>query len=220
MVEGFSLGDLVEVARGVRKVLDDVRDLRGVALILDWGRRLGLPREVVREAVQTFLSHGFRSDEAAAASLYLACVRLGHHITPSRITLVTNIRSSTYRWLLAKIAGGGAVGRPRKTPEDAVVRIAKALSLDENVVRLAQNIISELRKRTTLSGKHAETVGAGAVYIAASRLGHDIMKKKVAEAAAISAVSLRNAIRFISEKLGSDLARLPSQLRELSPLSS
>jgi hypothetical protein len=39
---GEYLEHLEEVARGVGKTLSDVRDVRGVAQILAWGRRLGL----------------------------------------------------------------------------------------------------------------------------------------------------------------------------------
>jgi transcription initiation factor TFIIIB Brf1 subunit/transcription initiation factor TFIIB len=201
---GEYLEHLEEVARGVGKVLSDVRDVRGVAQILAWGRRLGLPDAVVKEAVSTFLSHGFRSDEAAAASIYLACVKHGHHITPTRISLITGIRASSYKWILTRIAGreGIELRHPRKTPEDEARKIVKALNLGEDVERHALNMIAELRQRTTaLTGKHAETVAAGAVYIAAEQHGHNTMKKEVAEAAGITTPTLNNAIKFIAEKL-------------------
>jgi transcription initiation factor TFIIIB Brf1 subunit/transcription initiation factor TFIIB len=63
-------------------------------------------------------------------------------------------------------------------------------------------MITELRQRTTaLTGKHAETVAAGAVYIAAEQHGHKIMKKEVAGTAGITTPTLNNAIKFIAEKL-------------------
>ena len=201
---GEYLEYLEEVARGVGKTLSDARDVRGVAQILIWGRRLGLPDAVVKEAVSTFLSHGFRSDEAAAASIYLACVKHGHHITPTRISLITGVRSSSYKWILTRIAGreGVEARHPRKTPEDEVRRIVKALNLGEDVENHALNMITELRQRTTaLASKHAETVAAGAVYIAAEQHGHKTMKKEVAGTAGITTPTLNNAIKFIAEKL-------------------
>ena len=201
---GEYLEYLEEVARGVGKTLSDERDVRGVALILIWGRRLGLPDAVVKEAVFTFLSHGFRSAEAVAACIYLACVKHGHHITPTRISLITGVRASSYRWILTKIAEreGIELRHPRKTPEDEVRKIVKVLNLGEDVESHALNMISELRRRTTaLTGKHAETVAAGAVYITAKQHGHNIMKKEVAEVAGITTPTLNNAIKFIAEKL-------------------
>jgi len=201
---GEYLEYLEEVARGVGKTLSDERDVRGVALILIWGRRLGLPDAVVKEAVFTFLSHGFRSAEAVAACIYLACVKHGHHITPTRISLITGVRASSYRWILTKIAEreGIELRHPRKTPEDEVRKIVKVLNLGEDVESHALNMISELRRRTTaLTGKHAETVAAGAIYITAKQHGHNIMKKEVAEVAGITTPTLNNAIKFIAEKL-------------------
>jgi hypothetical protein len=85
-------------------------------------------------------------------------------------------------------------GVPIGLPERYIPTICKRLHLDETVAKLATEILSEWPKLAVM-GRAERTLAAAAVYLASRKLGLGISQQKIAREAAVTEVSMRNAIK-------------------------
>ena len=96
---------------------------------------------------------------------------------------------------------------PIDDPEKYVPKIASKAQLDSKTQRQAISILREARKKKTTTGKIPMGVAAAALYIAARHQDEAVTQSGVAEAAEVSAVTVRNHYKELIEDLDLDLGK-------------
>jgi len=164
----------------------------GVAEIIKWCERMGLPNEVKHDAVLTFFNSGGKSLRYAAACLYATALRHGYFIHPRTLQAVTDF---TFRDIKGFVRKMGVKAR-KNTVEDWVRIIAGRLGLGEEVVSEALKHLSQLKDRTDLKVNHA--TAAGLIYLVIRLKNLKIPAEAVA--ASVGRIS-DTSVRLVSKKI-------------------
>jgi len=134
------------------------------------------------------------ADSIVPAVIYIVCRKNGLARPLKDVTKVSKVSlrkiSHAYKGILRAL---NIQLRP-PSPSDFVPAICSSLGLGGDVRAIAQHIISSARAEA-LNGKNPICVAASAIYIAAFLCGKHIPQRKIAEAAGISEVTIRNLYR-------------------------
>lgn len=160
---------------------------------------LGLPqptREVAaviyRQALDEDLIQGRSIEAVAASALYIASRKekiprsLDEFESVARIERIEIARS--YRYLAAELD----LEMEPVDPKRFVPRFCSKLDLDKPVQRTAIDILEETKEEGLHSGKSPTGLAAAAIYTASIQHGNDKTQHEVAEAAGVTAVTVRN----------------------------
>lgn len=160
---------------------------------------LGLPqptREVAaviyRQALDEDLIQGRSIEAVAASALYIASRKeniprsLDEFENVARIERIEIARS--YRYLAAELN----LEMEPVDPKLFVPRFCSKLDLDKTVQRVAIEILETSKEEGLHSGKSPTGLAAAAIYTAAIQHGDDRTQHEVAEAAGVTAVTVRN----------------------------
>jgi transcription initiation factor TFIIB len=162
---------------------------------------------IYRRALKEGLTQGRSIAGIVAASLYAAC-----RLTKTPRTLREVVEASTkgrkkisqcYRLIKSRLN----MKMPIDGPVKYVPKIASKTHLDPKTERHAIKILREAKKKKTIIGKIPMGVAAAALYIAARLQGEAITQSGVAEAAEVSAVTVRNHYKELIEDLNLDLGK-------------
>ena len=144
------------------------------------------------------------------AVIYIVCRKNGLARPLKDVTKVSKVSlrkiSQAYKGILRAL---NIQLRP-PSPSDFVPAICSSLGLDGEVRAYAQHIISSASK-DALNGKNPICVAASAIYIAAFLCGKHVPQKKIAEAAGVSEVSIRNLYRNLIKE--HNITVVPKQRR-------
>lgn len=173
-----------------------------VRVVNDIGMRLGLTRNVRERAIHLGhktggLARGIQRTLVASTLLLLAARECGSALRPADFGVVTPSRvtplqiARRYRTLNRKLDL-----RIRSGPAQFVSRLCSDVGLPHVVQAKAIELLQTVPPK---QGKSPLTSAAGAVYTAALITGHRIGQHAIAEAADVSEVSLRAAMRVFAE---------------------
>jgi len=164
--------------------------------------RLYLPRGIkdkslfiYRKALKEDLIRGRTISDFVAAAIYAAC---RESKVPRSLTNVSEASgrsvkdiSRTYRLLVRSLK----LRMPIDTPMKFVPRIAGSLNIDVETERKTLESLRIAGERKLLIGKDPRSMATAALYMACKSNKRKMTQKKLADAAGISTVSLRNRLR-------------------------
>lgn len=164
--------------------------------------RLHLPRGIknkalfiYRKALKEDLIRGRTISDFVAAAIYAAC---RESKVPRSLTNVSEASgrsvkdiSRTYRLLVRSLK----LRMPIDTPMKFVPRIAGSLNIDVETERKTLESLRIAGERKLLIGKDPRSMATAALYMACKSNKRKMTQKKLADAAGISTVSLRNRLR-------------------------
>ena len=170
--------------------------------------RLALPRNVretaavvYRKAVGKGLVRGRGIDRVLAASLYIACRQCNVPRTLDEISEASGIGrrdiGKTYRFISRHLG----VNLDPTTPVDYVPRFGSELGLSGEVQSKAIEILRAAMDMHLTSGRGPVGACAAAIYMACVLQGEKRTQREIAEAAAVTEVTIRNRYKEMAEKL-------------------
>jgi transcription initiation factor TFIIB len=183
----------------------DRNTARGLSEVKRLCGGLDLPDAVAETAARLYrqtqeqeLLHG-RSIEAATAGIVYAAARI--HGAPRQLDEVVALAQApyervtrTYRSLNKELE----LPVPVTHPTDLIPAVASELGLTGPVREYASELV-EKADETALVGKNPAGVAAAAIYQAAQKLGEARTQEEVAEAADVTAVTLRNRAKDLPD---------------------
>lgn len=175
--------------------------------------RLALPRNVretsavvYRKAVGKGLVRGRGIERVLAASLYIACRQCNVPRTLDEISEASGVGrkdiGKTYRFISRQMG----IGLNPTTPVDYVPRFGSELGLSGEVQSKAIEILRAAMDMELTSGRGPVGACAAAIYIASVLLGERRTQKEIADAAAVTEVTIRNRYKEMAEKLDIEVA--------------
>lgn len=179
------------------------RNLRRALLLLrTLGDKFSLPEAVIQSSLSTYkkamaaqLVSGRSIDAILVAAVYIAVRKTNSSISLKEISEVSNIRlkivSKAVRLVLSELE----ISIPRENTNRCVSKIGNIFGIDEKTKREAINIMSSINQSDYRIGKKPVSLAASALLAASIRTGEHISQKDIAEAAGITAVTLRTRLR-------------------------
>ncbi len=171
--------------------------------------KLGLSDSVIektayiyRKAIAKNIVRGRSIPALLGASLYAACRDAETPRTLKDIEEAGNIKrkelAKCYRVLVEKLD----LRMPVVNCAQCVARIASKLGVHEKTKRMALNILKDYEQTGDVAGKSPTGLAATALYLACVKMGEYISQKKVAKAANITEVTIRNRSAAIKKTWG------------------
>ncbi len=164
--------------------------------------RLNLPRGVkekslfiYRKALKEDLIRGRAISDFVAAAIYAACrksqiPRSLANVSEASGRSVKDI-SRTYRLLVRSLK----LRMPLDTPMKFIPKLASSLNIDLKTERMTIESLQKAGERKLLIGKDPRSMASAALYMACKTNKRKMTQKRLADAAGISTVSLRNRLR-------------------------
>ncbi|MEM0000234.1 MAG: hypothetical protein QXH02_04045 [Desulfurococcaceae archaeon] len=180
-----------------------------VSLIDDYASRLNLPVQVIIEAkliaersIVKDIALGYRPEEVAAVSIYVACRRNKVPLSFREVVKTTRVSRVKLGNLYKRILIHLDVKMPLSSPEDYLYkRLVPLLEVKNEVVSRAKDIIEKLRNRGLAGGKNPGAVAAAALYIASLSLKQPVRISRLAKAAGVTTVTIKNVTKSLTRAL-------------------
>lgn len=187
------------VERNFRQAFGDLNKLKD---------KLGLPASVIekaayiyRKAVEKRLVIGRSIHVMIAASLYVACRNSDTPRTLDEIAVANNMKrkelARSYRLLLNKFD----LMMPLPDPMKCITKIARTVGLNEKITRKALQILGEASAREISAGKDPMGFAAAALYLSCVINNDKNTQSKIAKAANVSEVTIRNRYKELAASL-------------------
>jgi len=157
---------------------------------------------IYRKALDEGLVRGRSIKSIAAASLYAAC-----RVTRTPRSLHAVVEASTrsrkeisrcYRLIQRELN----LKMPIDEPVQYVSKIASRVALDQQTQNIAIALLQKAKKIKADVGKAPAGIAAAALYIASIMNGEKITQKRLAEAAGVTEVTVRNRYKRLFKDLG------------------
>jgi transcription initiation factor TFIIB len=162
---------------------------------------------IYRKALEKDLIRGRSIAAIIAAALYVACRRSGTPRTLREIAEPSLVNEKEvarcYRLLLRRLD----IQMPIADPMTYVSKVGERAGITGQTQGLAIKILREAKKRRIASGKDPMGLAAAALYIACLQLNEKKIQKDIAEAAAVTEVTVRNRYKALKRQLGLGDAR-------------
>ncbi|MDE1765610.1 MAG: transcription initiation factor IIB [Thaumarchaeota archaeon] len=156
---------------------------------------------IYRKAVGKRLVIGRSIHVMIAASLYAACRYSDTPRTLDEIAVANNVKrkelARSYRLLLNKFD----LKMPLPDPIKCVVKIARTVGLNEKTARKALQILNEASTREISAGKDPMGFAAAALYLSCVINNERNTQSKIAKAANVSEVTIRNRYKELTASL-------------------
>lgn len=145
-----------------------------------------------KKAIEKNIPKGRSVDAMVAATIYVACRDSDTSCTLKDITDATGLRKNSiakcYRAILVTLN----LQMPVSDIDQCVLRIANDMRISEKVKQHAIYILHFAKKRNHLAGKDPMGIAAAAIYLASMDHDENISQRKLAKAAMITEVTIRN----------------------------
>ena len=156
---------------------------------------------IYRKALERGLVRGRSISALIAASIYAACRDTETPRTLKDVAAISNVKKKDiarcYRLLLREMD----LKMPVVDPTKCVSRIASRSGLSEKTKRRALDILKKAGETKTSAGKDPMGLAAAALYVACVLEGENKTQKDVAEAAAVTEVTIRNRYKGLKAAL-------------------
>jgi len=156
---------------------------------------------IYRKAVEKGLVRGRSISALITAALYAACRDTETPRTLKDMAGSSNLKKKDvarcYRLLIRELD----LKMPVVDPVRCVARIASKISLSEKTKRQGLEILKKARELKISAGKDPMGLAAAALYIACVLNGESMTQKDVAEAAAVTEVTIRNRYKGLKLSL-------------------
>ncbi len=156
---------------------------------------------IYRKAIEKHLTRGRSIDQLSAAALYAACRDLQIPRSLKDVAAAGNISkkdlSRSYRILVTQLD----IRMPVEDPIRSVPKIGSAIGVSPQTMRRAQEILRMAEERGISAGKDPMGLAGAALYIASNLEGEGKSQPKVAKAAEVTEVTVRNLYKALKSGL-------------------
>lgn len=170
--------------------------------------KLGLPNAVIektayiyRKAQDKRLTRGRTISSILAACIYLACREMEVSRTLRDISDATNVKRNSISACFRIVVNELDMKMPMVDPMKCIVKIANRLDMSEKSRRIAINMMNDIIRKKISAGKVPMGLAATVLYLACQSNGENIAQRKIAEAAGVTEVTIRNRVRDLKDKL-------------------
>jgi transcription initiation factor TFIIB len=170
--------------------------------------RLGLPNHVTEKAAYTYrkaqergLIRGDTIGSVLAASIYVAARQSGVLRTLDDISESSNVKpkqaARSYRRIVSKLD----IKVPMIDPTKYIVKVANNLNFDEKIKRKALELMERAQKKNLIVGKDPISIAASIIYLVNLSERKPRTQAKIAKAAGVTEVTVRNRSKELRKKL-------------------
>jgi transcription initiation factor TFIIB len=182
---------------------------------------LGLPKSIheqtavkYEEAVNRGLVRGRSMESVIAALLYAVCREQGSPRTLEEIADASSIERREIGRAYRYVSRALKIRILPASAQDYIPRFASMLGLSEKVQAAAIRILNDPRVKSIISGKGPKGVAAAALYIAAVMGYEKRTQREIAEALAVTEVTIRNRFKELVSALGIE-KEIDERIKEL-----
>lgn len=185
--------------RGMSKAFDEIRT---IAAKLSVGEAaIDRAAYIYRKAVDKRITRGRSISQLSAAALYAACRDLEIPRSLKDVASAGNIGkkdlSRSYRTLVTELD----IKMPVEDPVRSVPKIGSAIGVSPQTIRRAQEILRRAEAQGVSAGKDPMGLAGAALYIASHLEGEGKSQPRVAKAAEVTEVTVRNRYRALKSSL-------------------
>ena len=169
--------------------------------------KLGLTNAIVEKAAYIYIKakekqmiRGRSMSAILAAAIYIACRELG---TPKSLREMTDsslVKSKAIRHCYRLLALELDARVPLIEPSKYVARIANKAGISEKIKRIALTMMKEITKNEISAGKNPVVLAATVLYLSCLASNENQTQMKIAAAAGITEVSIRNRSKDLKTK--------------------
>lgn len=169
--------------------------------------KLGLTNAIVEKAAYIYIKakekqmiRGRSMSAILAAAIYIACRELG---TPKSLREMTDsslVKSKAIRHCYRLLALELDARVPLIEPSKYVARIANKAGISEKIKRIALTMMKEITKNEISAGKNPVALAATVLYLSCLASNENQTQMKIAAAAGITEVSIRNRSKDLKTK--------------------
>jgi transcription initiation factor TFIIB len=156
---------------------------------------------IYRKAIEKRLTRGRSLTQLAAAALYAACRDMQIPRSLKDVAAAGNVSkkdlSRSYRTLVTELE----IKMPVEDPIRSVPKIGSAIGASPRTMRRAQEILRMAEAQGVSSGKDPMGLAGAALYIASHLEGEGKSQPRVAKAAEVTEVTVRNRYRALKSSL-------------------
>ncbi len=170
--------------------------------------KLAIPDTVIEEAAYIFrkamankLTKGRGIPVTICASLYAACRESDTPRTLKDISKVGNVKRKNLARIHKILVRNLDLRQPVFKSSEFVTRISNEVGISEKTRRDALNLLSRITQKEISAGKNPMGLAAAALYLSCSINDERIKQRSIADAAGITAVSIRNRIMDLRKEL-------------------
>lgn len=164
-------------------------------------------RLLIEKSIRYNLIIGYRPEEVAATSLYIICRVHRVPITFRDVITATNTQRGKIRSLYRRLLTAMNIKIPMPRPEDYITkRITPTLGLSNEITGRALELLDKLKTKYVLVGKNPSAIAAATVYIASVSMNKPVEISRLAKAAGVTAITIRNVARSLMRVLGESLS--------------
>lgn len=185
--------------RSMSKAFDEIKT---IAAKLSVGQgAIDRAAYIYRKALEKRLTRGRSLTQLAAAALYAACREMEIPRSLKDVAAAGNISkkdlSRSYRTLVTELE----IKMPVEDPIRSVPRIGSAIGASPRTMRRAQEILRMAEAGGVSAGKDPMGLAGAALYIASHLEGEGRSQPRVAKAAEVTEVTVRNRYRALKSSL-------------------
>ncbi|KEQ57437.1 Transcription initiation factor IIB protein [Marine Group I thaumarchaeote SCGC RSA3] len=147
---------------------------------------------IYRKALEKKLIRGRSISALIAATLYAACRESGTPRNLNDISSAINITRKSLALCYRMIVKELDLKMPVVDSVQCIARIASKADLTEKTKRHAMKILKKAEQNQILAGKDPMGLAASALYLASLKMGEKNTQKKIALAAGVTEVTVRN----------------------------
>ncbi len=152
---------------------------------------------IYRKIVERRLTKGRNISTFVAASLYVACRITETPRTIKDIQKATNIHKRELTKYYRLIIREFDLQIPVVDPVQCITRIANNAGVSEKTRRFAVDIIHKAKQSGILEGKDPTSIAATAIYLAGKMMKEYLSQRKIASAANITEITIRNRTKAL-----------------------
>ena len=185
--------------RGMSKAFDEIKT---IAAKLSVGEAaIERAAYIYRKAAEKRITRGRSISQLSAAALYAACRDLEIPRSLKDVAAAGNIDkkdlSRSYRTLVTELD----IKMPVEDPVRSVPKIGSAIGVSPKTMSRAQEILRMAKAQGVSAGKDPMGLAGAALYIASHLEGEGKSQPRVAEAAEVTEVTVRNRYRALKSSL-------------------
>lgn len=148
------------------------------------------------------------------AALYISARKRGRPIPFDRFGETTEIKKSDIVKVYRKIREVLSLKVTPPKPEEYIISFGKELSLSFTCIKLAKKIIKKAREKNLLIGKTSSGLAAASIYFASKITREERKRKKIAETAAVSGVTMISRYKELKRNLKKFLQKSNRKIQE------
>lgn len=185
---------------------------KGFPLLDGISAKLGLPESVIEQTAHLFrkivtkkIIVGRSSTVTMCAAIYITCRTTNTPRTLQDIANAGNVKKKRLQKIYRFVVRNLEISPQTYNPKEFITRIARAANISEKTERLAVKILDIAEKKNISTSKNPMSMAAAAIYVSSTMNHEKVSQLKIAKISGISAVTIRNVTREITENMGGEV---------------